>query len=112
MNLDSLRAIVKDNRLKLAEGQTCRYLGETLLNLGGSHMTEAEEWIRKAIDTDDRNGLKFYLGLDHAIYGEFFKRQGDRTKAQEELGRSIEICRECGADEWVEKYEKELAEIS
>jgi class 3 adenylate cyclase/tetratricopeptide (TPR) repeat protein len=112
VNLDSLRAIVKDNRIKLAEGYTCRYLGETLLNLGGRHITEAEEWIRSSINTDTRNGLKFFLGLDHVLYGKFFKRQGDRTKEQEEIGKSIEIFQECGADGWVEKYEKELAEIS
>jgi len=50
--------------------------------------------------------------LDHALYGEFFTRQGNRTQAKKEIGEAIEILNECGADGWVEKYEKELAAIS
>ena len=51
----------------------------------------------------------FNLGKDYALYAELFKRKGDRLKAQENLGKAIEIFKECGADGWVEKYEKELA---
>jgi hypothetical protein len=40
-----------------------------------------------------------------------FKRKGDRLKAQENLGRALEILKECGAEGWVEKYQKELAAI-
>jgi len=35
--------------------------------------------------------------------------QSDGLKARENLGRAIEILKECGADGWVSKYEKELA---
>jgi hypothetical protein len=41
-----------------------------------------------------------------------FKRKGDRLKARENLGRAIEILKECGAYGWVEKCEKEMALIS
>jgi hypothetical protein len=34
------------------------------------------------------------------------------TKAKENLNKAIEIMEECGADGWVEKYEKELAKLS
>ena len=50
--------------------------------------------------------------MDHALHGEYFKRQGDRTRAQEELGKAVEILREWGADGWEEKYEKELTALS
>ena len=36
---------------------------------------------------------------------------GDATKAKEKLVKAIDILKECGADGWVEKYEKELASI-
>jgi hypothetical protein len=36
------------------------------------------------------------------------KRKGNQLKAEETLGKAIEIFKECGADGWVEKYEKEL----
>ncbi len=35
--------------------------------------------------------------------------QRDRVKAQGSLGKAIDILRQCGADGWVEKYERELA---
>jgi len=72
---------------------------------------EAEHWIQKAIEADQRNGMMFHLGKDYALYADLFKRKGDRPKAQENLGKAIEILKECGADGWVEKYEKELATV-
>ena len=48
------------------------------------------------------------MGRDYALYAEWFKRNGDRPKARENLGRAIEILKECGADGWVESIEKEL----
>jgi len=32
----------------------------------------------------------------------------DGLKARENLGKAIEILKECGANGWVEKYEREL----
>jgi len=51
------------------------------------------------------------LGKDYAFYAELFKRKNDLRKAREKLNKAIEILKECGADGWVEKYEKELATI-
>lgn len=50
-----------------------------------------------------------HLGRDCAVYAELFKRKGDTFKAKEQLGKAIEIYKECGADEWVMKAEEELA---
>ncbi len=47
-----------------------------------------------------------------SFYAELFKRQGDQPKAKENLSKAIEIFKECGADGWVEKYEKELVALS
>jgi len=41
-----------------------------------------------------------------------FKRQVNKPKAIENLNKAIEIFKECGADGWVENYEKELASLS
>jgi uncharacterized phosphosugar-binding protein len=78
------------------------------LNIDDQHISEAEHWIQKAIESDQRNQMMFHLGKDYALYAELFKRKGDRLKAQENLGKAIEILKECGADGWVEKYKKEL----
>ncbi|MDX2420710.1 MAG: hypothetical protein QNL45_06540, partial [Nitrospirota bacterium] len=108
VELAPLRQIAEREKIKSYEGWVCGHMGEILLNLGSSHFAEAEKWIQKSIDMDARNGMKTKLGLNHALYGEFFKRQGDKIKAQNEIGKATEILRECGADGWVKKFEKEL----
>jgi tetratricopeptide (TPR) repeat protein len=98
--------------MKSNEGWIQRYIGEILLNIDDQHTSEAEHWIQKAIEADQRNRVMFQLGKNYALYADLFKRKGDRLKAQENLGKAIEILKECGADGWVKKYEKELAGIS
>jgi tetratricopeptide (TPR) repeat protein len=112
VDLESLYAHSQNNRIRAFEGWIQRYVGEILLNLDDQHISEAEHWIQKAIEADQRNRMMFHLGRDYALYAELFKRKGDRLKARENLGRSVEILKECGADGWVEKYEKGLAVIS
>ena len=55
--------------------------------------------------------MKHQLGHDYAIYAEIFKRKGQGLKSKETLGKAIEIFKKCGADGWVEKYEKEIATL-
>ena len=84
-------------------------IAEIHLNIDDQHLSEAEDWVRKAIEADKRNGMMFYLGRDHALYADLLKRKGNQSKAKENLVKAIDILKECGADGWVEKYEKELA---
>jgi tetratricopeptide (TPR) repeat protein len=112
VNLESLYAHSKNNKMKAAEGWIQRYIGEILLNIDGQHISEAEHWIQKAIEADQKNRMMFHLGKDYALFADLFKRKGDRLKTQENLGKAIDIFKECGADGWVEKAEKELASIS
>jgi tetratricopeptide (TPR) repeat protein len=101
VDLESLRSVHGRNRVKAAEGHDCRYLGEILLNLGGSHIHEAEQWMRKAIEADDRNGMMFSLGLDHALYGEYFMRQGAEARHRKNsVGRSISSGNAAQMDGW------------
>jgi len=112
VSLESLYTHSRNNKVKILEGWFQRYIGEILLNIDDQHISDVEHWIQKAIEADQMNRMMFHLGKDSALYGELFKRKGDRIKAQENLGKAIEIFKECGADGWVEKYEKELATIS
>ena len=111
VDLESLYAHSRNNRLKVNEGTISNFIGEILLNIDDPHMPEAENWIQRAIEADQGNGLRFRLGTDYALYAELFKRKGDRLKAQENMGKAIEILKEGGADGWVSRYEKELALI-
>jgi class 3 adenylate cyclase/tetratricopeptide (TPR) repeat protein len=111
INLGGLFEHYEKNKLKFCEGLMGRYIGEILLNIDVQYMSEAQDWIKKAIEVDQRNGVRWQLGRDYALYAELYKRKGDLPKAKENLSKAIEIFKECGADGWVEKYEKELATL-
>ena len=111
IDLESLYGYVYENKLKFTESWKLRYIGEILLNYDHHRLSESEEWIKKAIKTHKRDGMKWYLAKDYALYAELFTRQGDLSKSKDNLRKAINILKECGADGWVEKYEKELAEL-
>jgi len=97
--------------VKVVKGWAARYIGEILFNIDDQHISEAEDWVKKAIKIDKRNSTMWSLGGDYALYAELFKRKGDKSKTKENLRKAIEIFKKCGADGWVEKNEKELAAL-
>ena len=52
------------------------------------------------------------LGRTYAVYSDLYRKEGEASNTKENLNKAIEILKECGADGWVEKYEKELAAFS
>ena len=112
IDLDLIYKLVSGKELKLYEGSMQMHIGEILLNIDDQDRDEAEAWIKNSIETYKKNDMKWSLGRGYALYAELFKRKGDQLKAIENLSKAIEIFKECGADGWVEKYEKELAVIS
>ncbi|OPY07730.1 MAG: hypothetical protein A4E68_01635 [Syntrophaceae bacterium PtaB.Bin095] len=82
------------------------------MNKSGRYVHEAEAILQSAIEEDTKNRTMWDLGKNHALYGEWFRQQGDIPKAREQLTKAIDIFRECEADGWVTKTEKALAEIS
>lgn len=112
IDLELLYSYEAKNKFKLIDGRMRRYIGEILLNIDDQHTSDAEGWVKKAIEADKRNGVMFELGRDYALYAELLKRKGDQSKAKENLTEAIDILKECGADGWVKKAEKELALLS
>ena len=108
MDLELLREYANGIKTELNEGWAARYMAEILLNSDNGSISEAETWINKAIKADKRNGMMFSLGKDYTLCAELFQRKGNIPKAKENLNKAIEIFKECGADGWVEKYEKEF----
>ena len=100
------------NKMKMCEGFMLNNIGEILLNIDDQHISEAEDWIKRAIEANQKYGMMWNLAQDYALYAEWFKRKGDLPKAKENLSKAIEVFKGCGADGWVEKYEKELASFS
>jgi tetratricopeptide (TPR) repeat protein len=95
-------------RSRSMQGMAAHAMGEIYLHIDDAHMDESEAWIRKAIETNEQNRMPWDLAKDYALYAEFFKKKGDLSQAREKLNTAIGIFRECGADGWVERYEKEL----
>jgi class 3 adenylate cyclase/tetratricopeptide (TPR) repeat protein len=112
VDLESIRLEAINSKPKLMEGWIRRNLGEIFLNIDGQHFPEAQHWIEEAMEADERNGMRWHLGRDIAVYAEFFKRKGDREKAKDQLGKAIDIYKECGADGWVTRAEEEMAKLS
>ncbi|MFX0201712.1 MAG: adenylate/guanylate cyclase domain-containing protein [Candidatus Hodarchaeota archaeon] len=112
IDLEALYRHVDEIKVKLVSAMAQRYIAQILLNIDEGHLSDAENWVKKAIDSAGKTGMMFDLGQDYAFYTEIFKKRGDKAKARESLAKGVEILKECGADGWVEKYEKELAAIS
>jgi len=111
INLSEIFERYEASKWKVTKGWMARHVGEILLNIDNQHMDEAEDWIKKAIEADKRNGMMWYLGRDYASYAELLKRKGDLSRARENLNTAIGILKECGADGWVKRYEEELAKL-
>ena len=111
INLNEIFKWHEDIKHKWLKGWALNRIGTILLNIDDQRISEAEDWIKKAIEMNQKYGMMWHLARDYALYADLFKRKGDLPKAQENLDKAIEIFKECGADGWVVKYEKELAEL-
>jgi len=108
INLSEVYEFYNRNTIKICKGWIAKDIGEMQLRISEENSEETEDWITKAAEADEQNGLKWHLACDYALHAEFFKRKGDLSSVREKLGTAIEIFKQCGADGWVEKYEKEL----
>ncbi|MEJ2587071.1 MAG: adenylate/guanylate cyclase domain-containing protein [Deltaproteobacteria bacterium] len=111
-NLDSLSAYADKNNIMLFGGRMRRYVAEVMLYLNDSDMRKADKLIQEAIAVDSQNKNFYDLPQDLAVSAKIHRRMGDQSTVKAALSESVRIYRECGADGWVEKYEKELASLS
>ncbi|HOX14530.1 MAG TPA: adenylate/guanylate cyclase domain-containing protein [Smithellaceae bacterium] len=110
--LNELTSCYEKYNLTLLKGMTARNMGDALLNLDDNHREDAGMWFQKAIEEDSKNGMMWELAMDHAFYANWFKKKGDIQGAKEQLTKSIDIFRECGADGWVTRTEQELVSLT
>jgi tetratricopeptide (TPR) repeat protein len=111
ISLNKLFKYHDDIKTKLYKSWGLYYLSDILLNINDQHISEAEDWIRKAIEAHKKHGMMWHLARDYVLHAVLFKRKEELLKAKENLGRAIEIFQECGADGWATKYEEELAAL-
>ena len=107
-----LSSFARPALIALTKSLGSRCIGEIYLNIDDQHMSESEAWIMRSIDFDVLHAVPWQLAQDHALYAEWFKKKGDKTGAKEQLTKAIDYFRECGADGWVTRTEKALAELS
>ncbi len=81
------------------------------MNIGDRHISEAEEWIKKAIAADEENDMRMHLGKDYQLFAELLQRKSDKLQARETLVKAIEIYKLCGADARAQQTEKMLSHI-
>jgi class 3 adenylate cyclase/tetratricopeptide (TPR) repeat protein len=106
---ESLKLYASKPNFEILNGWTKRLIAEILLFAGDEHLVEAEKWITKSIEMDKKNGMNHQLGQDYATCARILKRKGESAGATKQLRKAIDILAKCGADGWVEKYEKEAA---
>jgi predicted ATPase len=111
VDLEALFRLVSMAKAKLYEGWIRRYISEIYTNMNEEQISEAEKWVKEAINADERNDVLFELGRDYSSYFEILKRKGEELLALENLNKALVIFRKCGAEGWVEKYEKVLATL-
>jgi predicted ATPase/class 3 adenylate cyclase len=111
IDLELLRSHASRNSYPYFDGIIKRNLAFILLHINERHLSEADDWIKQAIESHSQKGTMWQLGMDFVLHAGFFKRKGDKPKAKEKLAKGIDILKECGADGWVEKYKKELAAL-
>jgi tetratricopeptide (TPR) repeat protein len=73
---------------------------------------QALQSLKKAETMFKEMGMDYWLAQTYTIYAELFKSKGDKSKARENLCIGIDLLKECGADGWVEKYERELLKLN
>jgi len=111
IDLDIFRSWVSQNKIKRTEGRYRRCFSIILLNYYEEPNQEAEDMIKQAIAMDQENELPYELGMDYVVYADFFKFTGNSIKTKEKLDSAVNIFKRCGADGWVNRFEKELAEL-
>lgn len=111
IDFDVLRTYISENKIKRIEGRFRRYFCIILINYYETPSQEAKEMIEQAIAVDQKNNLPYELGMDHYVYAEFFKRKGNILKARDKLDIALERYKKCGADGWVKRVEKDLADL-
>ena len=111
IQLESIYKNEFESHYKIHDGWKARYLSQILLYIDDQHLPDSENWIKKAIKADKKNGMMLHLAKDYALYAYLLNRKDDPSKAKQNLRKALEIFKECGADGWVDKYEKELARL-
>ena len=111
INIELLYKYMDENKIKALEGPMALWISQIFLNVDEPDIQISENWLQKAISADQKNGQRWNLSMDYVVYAELFKLKKENVEAKKRLSQAIELYQECGADGWVKKYKKVLAEL-
>jgi class 3 adenylate cyclase/tetratricopeptide (TPR) repeat protein len=112
VNMELFQRQKERNNANLLEGWIYRYIGEILLSSDGKNLSEAANWIEKAIEADRKHEMQLNLGKDYALYADLFDRMDDRSKTLAMLNQAKEVFSQCGADGWVDYTDDKIKPLS
>jgi len=99
---------VTEYGFNIYEGWVLRFSAEVYMKLGDSHLEKAENLVTRAIEADKKYHIKINLAKDYALYAKLLKHRTDNQNAQEYLKKALATFKECGANSWAEKTEKDF----
>jgi len=86
------------------------FLGELYASI--NQKEKAVENLKKADESFREMGMDYWIAKTHVVYADLNKQEGEESKAKGNLIKAIDIMKELEAYGWVERYEKELAELN
>jgi class 3 adenylate cyclase/tetratricopeptide (TPR) repeat protein len=109
IDVESLHEYADKNKMKSYDGLIARYISEILSHIDNRNIDVAEDWIKRAIESDNKNGmLWWHLAKDYTLYADLLNKKGHQPMAEDNLNKALAIFLECGADGWVKNVEEEL----
>jgi tetratricopeptide (TPR) repeat protein len=95
--LKQLKAYASSNNLKAFEGWMLRKIGKLTIGPDTESAIEAEHWVKKAIQSDERNGARWQLAKDYALYSKILEQLEQVEKAEHTLRKAKMIDAICQA---------------
>lgn len=95
--LYQLKNYASNNGLKVFEGWMFREIGNLTIGSDPGSIIEAEQWTKKAIQSDERNGLQWQLAKDYALYSKILGLRGKEEAARQYLQKAKKFDALCKA---------------
>jgi len=100
---DSLLQHWERNNTRLHSGSIALLLAELIQLRDGRMGPDAEKWVHLAMEEHDKHKMTWSLAMDHLRYAKMLRQSAQYERAAEALQTAMHICRDCGADGWVER---------
>lgn len=112
VEMEDVYEFAQRNKLRISDGIVAHHVADILLIKDPTPAEAAEAWITKAIQFDEKNDMRWYLGQDHLLAGTYWKRRQDPGKADKHWRKAEKIFQECGSEGWVEHVRRQVGTYS